>query len=102
MSVGKDLAILIILDLSYVPMLHSSTLESEFSIVGFFATSSKSNRSSKGARPQGMILSFDCSTSTSSLYAFLHPSFRFLICLFKVFIFMLQGGSSSSKGSSLR
>ena len=102
MSAGKDLASLIILGLSLVPMLHSSTSESECSIVGLFATSSKSKRSSKGASPQGIFLSFDCNTSISSFFVFLYSSVGFPSCLVKVFISTLCGDFSSSEGSSLR
>lgn len=102
MFAGKDLADLIILGLSSVPMLHSSTSKSECSIVGFFSTSSNSKRSYKGARPRGMFLSFACSTSISSPSLLSHFSFGFTIYSSKMLISMLKGGSSSSEDSFLR
>ena len=80
MFAGIDLASLIFLGWSSVPMLYSSISDYACSIVGFFATSLKSNSSSKGARPPGIFLSLVCSTSTSSVSAFSHFSVGFPVC----------------------
>lgn len=58
----------IILGSSSLPMLHSSTSGLVDSILGFLATSLKSNISSKGASPLGNILSLHCNTSRSLFY----------------------------------
>jgi hypothetical protein len=57
-SGGKDLESFTILGFSSVPMLQSSTSLPLASILGFLATSLKSNKSSNGTKPLGKTLLF--------------------------------------------
>jgi hypothetical protein len=57
-SGGKDLESFTILGFSSVPMLQSSTSLPLALILGFLATSLKSNKSSNGTKPLGKTLLF--------------------------------------------
>lgn len=63
---GKDLDNLTILGFSLVPMLHSSKSALVGYILGFLATSFKSNNSSKGTNPLEKTLSFNYKISDYS------------------------------------
>ena len=76
-----------------LPILHSSMSDSVGSIVGFFATSLKSKRSSRGASPRGILLSLDYNTSMSSFPEFMYSSVGFLNSLVSRFISAMREGS---------
>jgi hypothetical protein len=67
---GRDLKSFIILGFSSVPMLHSSTSLPLASILGFLATSLKSNKSYSGTRHLGNTLLFSCRIPESISFSF--------------------------------